>query len=105
MPHRVSRGGDVQVVTNGRRSPRSPLRRAAYPARYSARGLLRRGLTHSEWPPAWRAHPMKCSYHVVIVGGRVHGLSAAYYLTANHVIAHLATLDKVYMACDVSARN
>src|SRR5258708_24483786 len=105
MPHRVSRGGDVQVVTNGRRSPRSPLRRAAYPARYSALGLLRRGLTHSEWPPAWRAHPMKGSYDVVIVGGGVHGLAAAYYLAANHGITDVAVLDKGYMGSGGSGRN
>src|SRR5260370_785995 len=105
MPHRVSRGGDVQVVTNGRRSPRSPLRRAAYPARYSALGLLRRGLTHSEWPPAWRAHPRKGSYDVVIVGGGVHGLAAAYYLAANHGITDVAVLDKGYMGSGGSGRN
>ncbi len=53
---------------------RSGSRSGSYPARYSAAGLIRRGLSHKEWPPAWRPHPVKPSYDVVIVGGGVHGL-------------------------------
>ena len=90
------------MVTNGRRSP---VRRAAYPARYSALGLLRRGLTHEDWPPAWRAHPLKGSYDVVIVGGGVHGRAAAYYLAANHGITDVAVLDKGYIGAGGSGRN
>jgi sarcosine oxidase, subunit beta len=90
------------VVTNGRRSP---VRRAAYPARYSALGLLRRGLTHEPWPPAWRAHDLKGSYDVVIIGGGVHGLAAAYYLATNHGITDVAVLDKTYMGSGGSGRN
>ena len=88
--------------TNGHRQR---ARRAAYPARYSAFGLLRRGLTHAEWPPAWRAHPLKGSYDVVIVGGGVHGLAAAYYLAANHGITDVAVLDKGYVGSGGSGRN
>ena len=90
------------MIANGHRSP---VRRAAYPARYSALGLLRRGLTHEEWPPAWHAHPVKGSYDVVIVGGGVHGLAAAYYLAANHGITDVAVLDKGYMGSGGSGRN
>jgi len=90
------------VVANGHRSP---VRRAAYPARYSAFSLFRRGLTHEEWPPAWHAHPLKGSYDVVIIGGGVHGLAAAYYLAANHGITDVAVLDKGYMGSGGSGRN
>ncbi len=90
----------MQVTTNGHRTSR-----AAYPARYSAFGLVRHGLTHTEWPPAWRAHPMKKTYEVVIIGAGVHGLACAYYLAANHGITDVAVLDKGYMGSGGSGRN
>lgn len=92
----------MQASVNGHRQG---LRRVAYPARYSALGLLRRGVTHQEWPPAWRSHPLKGCYDVVIIGGGVHGLAAAYYLAANHGITDVAVLDKGYMGSGGSGRN
>lgn len=79
--------------------------RAVYPARYSAAGLFRRGLSGREWPPAWQRHPVKSGYDVVIVGGGVHGLAAAYYLAANHGITDVAVLDKGYIGAGGSGRN
>ncbi len=80
-------------------------RRASYPARYSAAGLFRHGLSRKEWPAAWTRHPVQGSYDVVIVGGGVHGLAAAYYLAANHGITNVAVLDKGYIGSGGSGRN
>jgi sarcosine oxidase subunit beta len=48
---------------------------------------------------------MKSSYDVVIVGGGVHGLAAAYYLAANHGITDVAVLDSGYIGAGGSGRN
>src|SRR5437773_10165496 len=90
------------MSTNGHRQ--SPAR-SAYPARYSAAALSRRSLAGEPWPPAWQQQPMKDSYDVVIVGGGVHGLAAAYYLAANHGITDVAVLDKGYVGSGGSGRN
>jgi Glycine/D-amino acid oxidases (deaminating) len=67
------------------------------PARYSALGLIGHGLSGSDWPRAWRAHDLRPSYDVVIVGGGVHGLATAYYLAKEHGITSVAVLDKGYI--------
>ena len=69
------------------------------------RSCFRRGLAGEAWPPAWQQQPMKGSYDVVIVGGGVHGLAAAYYLATNHGITDVAVLDKGYMGSGGSGRN
>jgi sarcosine oxidase subunit beta len=74
-------------------------------ASFSAFGLLRRGLLHQDWPPAWRAHPLKSSYDVVIIGGGVHGLAIAYYLAERHGITDVAVLDQGYIGSGGSGRN
>jgi len=48
---------------------------------------------------------MKASYDVVVIGGGVHGLAAAYYLAANHGITDVAVLDKGYLGSGGSGRN
>ncbi|GLY66378.1 FAD-dependent oxidoreductase [Amycolatopsis taiwanensis] len=73
--------------------------------RYSAFSLIRRGLTGSDWPRVWRAHPLAGSYDVVIIGGGVHGLATAYYLARNHGIRNVAVLDKGYLGGGGSGRN
>jgi sarcosine oxidase, subunit beta len=92
----------VLALKNGHRQDK---RRVAYPARYSALSLIRHGLTQQDWPPAWRPRDLKGSYDVVIIGGGVHGLAAAYYLAANHGITDVAVLDKGYLGSGGSGRN
>ena len=75
------------------------------PARYSGLGLLRRSVTHADWPRAWRQHDLEPSYDAVIVGAGVHGLATAYYLAANHGITRVAVLDKGYVGGGGSGRN
>ena len=79
--------------------------RTIKPPRYSAFSLLRHGIGHSGWPRAWRVHPLKPTYDVVIIGGGVHGLAAAYYLAANHGIGDVAVLEKGYLGSGGSGRN
>jgi sarcosine oxidase, subunit beta len=75
------------------------------PAKYSALGLLRRGVSHTDWPPSWRAHDLQPSYDVVVIGAGVHGLATAYYLAANHGVRNVAVLDKSYLGGGGSGRN
>jgi sarcosine oxidase subunit beta len=89
----------AQTATTKRKS------RTPFPAKYSAFGLLRRGLTHEDWPAAWTAHPMRSSYDVVIIGGGVHGLATAYYLASRHGITNVAVLDQGYIGSGGSGRN
>jgi sarcosine oxidase, subunit beta len=92
----------MQAVTSGAGRPR---RRVPFPARYSAAGLLRRGLTGGDWPPAWRLRELQRRYDVVIIGGGVHGLAAAYYLAARHQITSVAVVEKGYIGSGGSGRN
>ncbi len=73
--------------------------------RYSALGLLRRGMSRRDWPPAWRRHDLKAAYDVVVIGAGVHGLATAYYLAANHGITDIAVLDTGYLGGGGSGRN
>ena len=74
-------------------------------ARYSALSLFRHGLTHADWPRAWRRHDLQPAYDVVIIGGGVHGLATAYYLATNHQITNVAVLEKGYVGGGNSGRN
>jgi sarcosine oxidase subunit beta len=72
---------------------------------YSALALVRRGLTHSEWPRAWRSHELASTYDVVIIGAGIHGLATAYYLAANHGVRRIAVVDRGYVGGGNSGRN
>jgi sarcosine oxidase subunit beta len=75
------------------------------PPKYSAFSLLRHGLSGAPWPRVWSSQPLRTSYDVVIIGGGVHGLAAAYYLAQNHGITNVAVLDKGYIGGGGSGRS
>ncbi|HEY4851287.1 MAG TPA: FAD-dependent oxidoreductase, partial [Streptosporangiaceae bacterium] len=83
------------------RAPSRPRR----PAKYGALALIRHGLSGRDWPRAWPDRPLRKRYDVVIIGGGVHGLAAAYYLAVNHGITDVAVLDKGYIGSGGSGRN
>jgi sarcosine oxidase subunit beta len=56
-------------------------------------------------PRMWRAHELKESYEVVIIGGGAHGLACAYYLAKNHGITDVAIMEKGYIGSGGSGRN
>ncbi len=87
----------------GRRGAGRP--RAGRPPKYSALALLRHGVSGAPWPRAWRDHPLRRGYSVVIIGGGVHGLAAAYYLAARHGLRDVAVLDQSYIGSGGSGRS
>jgi len=101
IPAAASNGAPAAAGSTLRAKPaRPPLRE-----RFSWMSLLRHGLTGSPWARVWRDHDLRPSYDVVIVGGGVHGLAAAYYLAANHGITNVAVIEKGWLGGGNSGRN
>ena len=93
------------LLANGRFRQNRTMGKNRPPAKYSAAGLLWRGLRRQSWPRVWREPEFKNTYDVVIIGGGVHGLATAYYLAANHGITDVAVVDKQYLGSGGSGRN
>ena len=53
----------------------------------------------------WRAHDLKSSYDIVIIGAGVHGLATAYYLGRLFGVRNVVLLDKGYLGYGASGRN
>jgi sarcosine oxidase, subunit beta len=53
----------------------------------------------------WQENPLRDFYDVVIVGGGVHGLAAAYFLARDHGIKDVAVVERRYIGYGGSGRN
>ena len=53
----------------------------------------------------WHARPMGKAYDAVIIGGGLHGLSAAYYLGRDHGMTNVAVIERRYIGYGGSGRN
>jgi len=68
--------------------------------------LIRQGLNgKNPLRRMWHEREMKDRYDVVIIGGGVHGLAAAYYLARDHGVTDVAVLEKRYIGGGGSGRN
>ena len=79
--------------------------KSSKPPKYSAAGLVAKGLKGESWPRVWREVSLQKTYDVIIIGGGVHGLATAYYLATNHGITNVAVMDKAYLGSGASGRN
>lgn len=74
--------------------------------RYSAWSVFWNGLTGQKgWERAWRDPQPKAAYDVIIVGGGLHGLATAYYLSKNHGVKNIAVVEKGWIGGGNAGRN
>jgi len=73
---------------------------------YSIFSLARHALNrHTGWTPAWRSHPLRERYDVVVIGAAGHGLATAYYLAKEYGVTDVAVLERGWLGGGNVARN
>ncbi len=73
---------------------------------YSILSLARHAFNrHMGWTPAWRSHPLKERYDVIVIGAGGHGLATAYYLAKEYGITDVAVLERGWLGGGNVARN
>ena len=74
--------------------------------RFSAWNVIRNAFNDQKgWTRQWRDPELKSEYDIVIVGGGLHGLATAYYLSKNHGIKNIAILEKGWIGGGNGGRN
>ena len=74
--------------------------------RFNAWNVLKNGFIGQKgWDRQWRDAEPKKEYDVVIVGGGLHGLATAYYLSKNYNITNVAVLEKGWLGGGNAGRN
>ena len=74
--------------------------------KFNAWNVFKNGLTgQKNWDRQWRDPEPKKEYDIIIVGGGLHGLSTAYYLSKNHNIKNIAVVEKGWIGGGNAGRN
>ena len=73
---------------------------------YSAWQVFKNGLIGQRgWGRVWRDPVPQSEYDIIIVGGGLHGLAAAYYLAKNHGARRVAVVEKGWLGGGNAGRN
>ena len=74
--------------------------------RFTAWNVFWQGMTGQKgWTRQWRDPEPKSHYDVVVVGGGLHGLATAYYLSKNYGVKNIAVLEKGWLGGGNAGRN
>jgi len=74
--------------------------------RFSAWNVIKNAFRDQKgWTRQWRDPELKPAYDIIVVGGGLHGLAAAYYLAKNHGLKNIAVLEKGWLGGGNGGRN